>query len=222
MPRSSPPMFDAGPRTLLFGGLTRAHHACLKGAFASLGYRAEALPVPDNRDLEVGRQHASRGWCNPAYYTVGNLVRYLQGLREAGEERITDRYAFLTVGACGPCRFGMYEAAFRKALAETGFADLPIVLIDQVGGLAQDPGAAWLRMDRRFFVRIVRAVIVGTSSTTSRAGSAPTRRRQAIRTGRSARRSSWRRWRSPGVGRFPGCCAPCAISSARSRSTCFA
>ena len=153
-------MSDRGGRTLLFGGLTRAHHVCLEGAFASLRYRARVLPVPDNQDLAAGKQYGNRGWCNPAYYTVGNLVRFLQGLRAAGEEAIAERYAFLTVGSCGPCRFGMYEAAYRKALGEIGLERLPIVLIDQVGGLRQDSGAAWLRLDHRFFVRTVRAVMV--------------------------------------------------------------
>jgi predicted nucleotide-binding protein (sugar kinase/HSP70/actin superfamily) len=151
---------DAAGPTLIFGGLTRAHHACLEAAFASLGYRARALPVPDNQDLEVGRQHANRGWCNPVYYTAGNLVRFLLALRAAGEDRIAERYAFLTVGSCGPCRFGMYADAYRRALRETGFDGLPIVLIDQVGGLRQDSGAGWLRMDRRFFFRAIRAIIV--------------------------------------------------------------
>lgn len=154
-------MPDQPQRTLLFGGLTRAHHACLTGALESLGYRAQALPVPDNQDLAVGRQYGNRGWCNPAYYTVGNLVRFLQGLRAAGEEGIGDRYAFLTAGSCGPCRFGMYADAYRKAFRENDLARFPIILIDQVGGLRQDGGASWVRMDRRFFVRLLRAIMVG-------------------------------------------------------------
>lgn len=157
--RTEPP--SPPDRTLLFGGLTEAHHVCLRAALESLGYRARALPVPDNADLAAGRQHGNRGWCNPAYYTVGNLVRFLEGLRAAGEPRIVERYAFLTVGSCGPCRFGMYEAAYRKALGATGFDGLAIILIDQIGGLQQDSGAAWVRLDWRFFVRLLQALIVG-------------------------------------------------------------
>lgn len=154
-------MADAAGPTLLLGGLTRAHDVCLGAALASLGYRARVLPVPDNRDLAAGRQYGNRGWCNPAYYTTGNLVRFLQGLRASGEERIAERYAFLTVGSCGPCRFGMYADAYRNALREAGFEGLPIVLVDQVGSLRQDSGAAWLKMDARFFVTLIRAVVVG-------------------------------------------------------------
>lgn len=148
-----------GP-VLLYGGLTRAHHACIKGALESLGYRAEPLPVPDNRDLELGRQYGSRGWCNPAYYTVGSLVRYLEERRAAVEARPAERYAFLTVSSCGPCRFGMYADAYRKAFRETGLDGVPIVLIDQVAGLEQDSGARWVRLDHRFFARVVRALML--------------------------------------------------------------
>ena len=34
---------------------------------------------------------------------------------------IVDSYVFVTAGACGPCRFGMYEAEYRLALRNSGF-----------------------------------------------------------------------------------------------------
>jgi predicted nucleotide-binding protein (sugar kinase/HSP70/actin superfamily) len=45
-------------------------------------------------------------------------VQYLQGLEKRGvpREDIVDNYIFFTAGACGSCRFGMYEAEYRFAL----------------------------------------------------------------------------------------------------------
>ena len=42
------------------------------------------------------------------------------GLRQAGVPDIEDRFAYLTAGSCGPCRFGMYESEYRRALAQAG------------------------------------------------------------------------------------------------------
>src|SRR5688500_12161191 len=63
--------------TILFGGLTATHDFVLKAATEGLGYRVQDLPVPDNVSLAVGKEFGNRGQCNPTYYTVGNLVKYL-------------------------------------------------------------------------------------------------------------------------------------------------
>jgi hypothetical protein len=73
--------------TVLFGGLTVTHDYVLKAATEGLGYRVQDLPVPDNMSLAVGKEFGNRGQCNPTYYTVGNLVKYLQTLREAPADR---------------------------------------------------------------------------------------------------------------------------------------
>ena len=56
------------------------------------------------------KEYGNNGQCNPTYFTVGNLVQYLQKLEESGVRRedLLGNYVFLTAGACGPCRFGTY------------------------------------------------------------------------------------------------------------------
>lgn len=142
--------------TILFGGLTLAHEELVSDALRSVGFNVEHLPTPDNESLRFGKELGSRGQCNPTYYTVGNLVKYLKDLRDAGEEDIEQRYVFVTAGGCGPCRFGMYEAEFRKALPEAGFHNFRVLLFEQRGGLqgaAEDalainvrPGSAILKV----------------------------------------------------------------------------
>ncbi len=51
-------------------------------------------------------------------------------------EEIIDEYVFLTAGACGPCRFGMYVTEYRKALRDAGFDGFRVMLFQQQGGLA--------------------------------------------------------------------------------------
>jgi len=147
--------------TLLFGGLTSTHERLIEGAWEGLGYRVKALPVPDNEALALGREFGNKGMCNPAYYTIGNLLKYLIQLKRAGVPRIEERFVYLTAGSAGPCRFGTYEAEYRRALAQAGFPRFRVVLIQQSRGLEQSTEESGLRLDRRFLIALVRALMVG-------------------------------------------------------------
>jgi predicted nucleotide-binding protein (sugar kinase/HSP70/actin superfamily) len=151
--------------TLLVGGLTLAHDFLVQGALSRLGYRTLALECPDKEALRLGKEFGNRGQCNPTYFTVGNLVKYLTHLRDEkglDTREILDRYVFLTAGACGPCRFGMYATEYRKALRDAGFDGFRVMLFQQQGGLRQATGAdSGLELTPRFFVAILKALLAG-------------------------------------------------------------
>jgi predicted nucleotide-binding protein (sugar kinase/HSP70/actin superfamily) len=158
--------FTAGERgntTLLFGGLTWKHEKLVHGALEGLGYKAEALPTPNVAAFQTGKEFGNNGQCNPTYFTVGNLVQYLQRLEEQGlsKDEIVDRYVFFTAGACGPCRFGMYEAEYRLALRNAGFDGFRVLLFQQSGGLSQSDAEAGLEMNLDFFLGILNALNCG-------------------------------------------------------------
>ena len=146
--------------TILFGGLTVAHEELALEAMRGLGYKLRRLPTADNDALSVGKEYGNRGQCNPTYYTVGTLVKYLQDLKTAGEEDIEDRYVYVTAGACGPCRFGMYEAEYRKALRDSGFGEFRVLLFQQSGGLKQSSGEAALELNAKFAITLLKAIMV--------------------------------------------------------------
>ncbi len=152
-----------GHTTLLFGGLTWKHEKLLHAAFESLGYMAEALPTPNVAAFQTGKEYGNNGQCNPTYFTVGNVVQYLQSLEAQGmtKQEIIDRYVFLTAGACGPCRFGMYEAEYRLALRNAGFDGFRVILFQQSGGLSQSDCEAGLEMNLDFFLGILNALNCG-------------------------------------------------------------
>jgi len=97
--------------TVLFGGLTWKHERILQGSIAGLGYKVMPLPNADKQSFQIGKEYGNNGQCNPTYFTVGNLVKYLQSLEGQGltKQDIVDNYIYVTAGACGPCRFGMYR-----------------------------------------------------------------------------------------------------------------
>jgi predicted nucleotide-binding protein (sugar kinase/HSP70/actin superfamily) len=151
--------------TLLVGGLTMAHDYLVEGALAGLGYRVRALDCPDESALRFGKEFGNRGQCNPTYFTVGNLVKELARLRDQeglSAERIIKEYVFLTAGACGPCRFGMYVTEYRKALRDAGFDGFRVVLFQQTGGLKQATGEeAGLDLSPPFFLALAKALFSG-------------------------------------------------------------
>ncbi|MBK6877439.1 MAG: activator of (R)-2-hydroxyglutaryl-CoA dehydratase [Ignavibacteria bacterium] len=149
--------------TILFGGLTWKHEKLIKGALEGLGYTADHIPTPDKNSFQLGKEFGNNGQCNPTYFTVGNLVQYLQSLENNGvaKEDIIDKYVFFTAGACGPCRFGMYEAEYRLALRNSGFDGFRVLLFQQTGGLSQEDAKAGLEMNLDFFLSIINAMMVG-------------------------------------------------------------
>ena len=70
--------------TILFGGLTWKHEKLIHGALEGLGYKCEALPVPNKKAFQLGKEYGNNGQCNPTYFTVGNLVQFAQTLGREG------------------------------------------------------------------------------------------------------------------------------------------
>ncbi|MET0386803.1 MAG: 2-hydroxyglutaryl-CoA dehydratase [Polyangiales bacterium] len=162
------PNFTAKERphtTLLMGGLTIAHDYLVEGALKGLGYTCRHLSCPDNDSLRFGKEFGNVSQCNPTYFTVGNLVKELCRLRDEeghSPEYIIKHFVFLTAGACGPCRFGMYVTEYRKALRDAGFDGFRVMLFQQTGGLKQASGEELgLPLDPPFFLAIARALFSG-------------------------------------------------------------
>lgn len=156
---------DRAHTTLLVSGLTLAHDTLVAAGLRGQGYQVAMLDSPDNEALQFGKEFGNRGQCNPTWYTVGNLVKHLVRLRDVEgltTEEIKSRYLFLTAGACGPCRFGMYVTEYRKALRDAGFDGFRVLLFQQQGGLKQATGDdEGLRLDQRFMLTIARAILAG-------------------------------------------------------------
>ena len=150
--------------TLLFGGLTWKHEHLIRASWEGLGYTCEVIPTPDVKAFQLGKEYGNNGQCNPTYFTVGNLVQYLQKLRDEkglSIDEINQKYVFLTAGACGPCRFGMYEAEYRLALRNAGMDGFRVLLFQQSGGLDQSDAEQGLEMNLEFFLGMLNGMMIG-------------------------------------------------------------
>jgi hypothetical protein len=120
-------------------------------------------PAPEVADSQAGKEFGNNGQCNPTYFTVGNLVRYLQKLEQQGltRQQIIDNYVFFTAGSCGPCRFGMHEAEYRFALQNAGFEGFRVLLFQQTDGIKAASGELGLKFSVDFGMGMLNALNLG-------------------------------------------------------------
>ncbi len=150
----------------LSGGLTLLQDKLVEAALTSMGIRFTALPNPDFKSFQTGKAFGNRGQCNPTYFTVGNLVKYLQNLRDEqglSSEEIVKKYVYITAGGCGPCRFGMYITEYKKALRDAGFDGFRLTSFEHDKGIFQgdEIKESLLNFSPSFFITLIKAVIIG-------------------------------------------------------------
>ena len=150
--------------TLWFGGLTLRHEELILAALQGLGYDAGIIPTPAKADFQAGKEFGNNGQCNPTYFTTGALVNHLRRLRDEDGVPLNDilnHHVFITAGACGPCRFGMYEAEYRLTLRNAGFDGFRVLLFQQGGGLDQASVEAGVEFNLNFFVSLLNSFMIG-------------------------------------------------------------
>ncbi len=155
---------EVGTTTIVMSGLTMAHDNFFTAALRGFSFKSMTLPVADNEALRFGKEFGNRGQCNPTYFTVGNLIKFLTFLRDEkglSTEQIISDYIFLTGGACGPCRFGMYITEYRKALRDSGFEGFRVILASQTEGIRQVIGDGMgLKMTTKLFSKLMSTFLV--------------------------------------------------------------
>ena len=158
--------FTAGERdsvTILFGGLTWKHERLIEGLLAGAGYLCKHLPETDRGAHELAQEYCASGLCNPVYFTIGNLLRYLRRLQDSGlsAEQIVKKYVYFTAACGGPCRFGMYESEFRTALAAAGFKGFRVLSFSQDQGVYASTGHTGMDFSVDFGMNALHAFILG-------------------------------------------------------------
>ena len=154
---------DRSTVTILFGGLTWKHERLIEGLLAGGGFLSKRLPETDRSAHELAQEYCASGLCNPVYFTIGNLLRYLRQLQASGMStgEITKKYAYFTAACGGPCRFGMYEAEFRSALAAAGFKGFRVLSFSQDHGINATTGHSGMNFGIDFGMNTLHAFILG-------------------------------------------------------------
>ena len=139
---------------ILFGGLTWKHERLMQGAVERVGYNIKPLPEIKREDLDIGKEYIDVGACCPTTFTAGNLARTLRTIKETeGHDKVKDNYIFVTIGSCGPCRFGQYHESYERVLEGIGLTDFRIFLLDLLNLDQSAPGGG-LRIDMPTTMRL--------------------------------------------------------------------
>ncbi|HEX6691886.1 MAG TPA: hypothetical protein VF110_12155 [Burkholderiales bacterium] len=147
--------------TILFGGLHWRAERLIQGAMESLGYRTQVLPTASRDDLLTGREVADIGQCCPTSFTTGNLANYLKKeAQRLGAEEVSQKFVYVTAGACGACRFGQYHQSYELALRNVGLDSFRMFLLGQES-LDQGPAAGGgLELNLPFTLGAVWAIVL--------------------------------------------------------------
>ncbi|MFN3814269.1 MAG: hypothetical protein ACK4SM_06580 [Aquificaceae bacterium] len=145
--------------TVLFGGLTWKHEKLIKAFLENMGYKASPLPAIKRIDLDVGKEYVDVGACCPTTFTAGNLARTIMEL-EMSKGKVVDDYVFVTIGACGPCRFGQYHESYERVLEGLNLKDFRIFLLDLLK-MEQSVEGGGLEISMPLTLGLVYAMFIG-------------------------------------------------------------
>lgn len=120
--------------TILCPQMSPIHFEILEPVFRSCGYNLEVMAAMDRSAIDTGLKYVNNDACYPALITVGQLMNGLL----SGKYDL-NRTALLISQTGGGCRATNYIAFIRKALANAGMPNIPVISINMVG-LEKNPG----------------------------------------------------------------------------------
>lgn len=112
--------------TLLFSNMGRLTVELLAASLRSENINTEAMPVPDDRVLQLARAHASGKECVPALLVLGSALSYF-----ASEKYRKDHIYLLFVPiTTGPCRTGQYYVYYRNLFRDLRLENVAVVILN--------------------------------------------------------------------------------------------
>ena len=111
-------------RTILYPFMSAFLSPIIKPALELCGYKSVMLPPSDEKTIEFGLKHSNNEICYPATLCVGDIVKAL----ESGKYD-PSKVAVGISQTGGQCRATNYLTLIKKALANSGFGDVPVVAL---------------------------------------------------------------------------------------------
>ncbi|MGE5381015.1 MAG: acyl-CoA dehydratase activase-related protein [Methylocystaceae bacterium] len=108
--------------TILCPQMAPLHFEFLETVFGAEGYNIELLPEADREAIEVGLRYVNNDACYPSLIVIGQLVQALQ----SGKYDLNNTSVVMSQTG-GGCRATNYIGLLRKALAEAGFKNIPVI-----------------------------------------------------------------------------------------------
>ena len=118
--------------TILAPQMSPIHFGLLKDAFSAEGYKLEILEETKEA-LNAGLQFVNNDACYPSILVIGELISALK----SGKYDI-HKTAVLISQTGGSCRATNYVGFLKKALRDSGFANVPVLSLNSKGYEAQE------------------------------------------------------------------------------------
>jgi len=109
------------------------HGTALAAAMRYNGIEAEALPMANEKTIEIGRRYTTGKECFPCILTTGDIVK-----KTMAHDFDPDHAGFFMPSAMGPCRFGQYSRFHRLVLDGLGLKSVPMIILDQTRNYDRD------------------------------------------------------------------------------------
>ena len=113
--------------TILAPQMSPIHFGLIKDAFKSEGYNLEILEETKEA-LNTGLQYVNNDACYPSILVIGELIQALK----SGKYDV-NRTAVMISQTGGSCRATNYVGFLKKALKDSGFANVPVLSLNAVG-----------------------------------------------------------------------------------------
>jgi predicted CoA-substrate-specific enzyme activase len=152
-----PPLFTKEMRknpkhVILAPQMSPVHFELVEAAFRSSGYNMEIMRDYSMSVVETGLKYVNNDSCYPAILTVGQFMHAL----ESGKYDLNNTSLLITQTG-GACRATNYVGLLKKALADGGYGNIPLISLN-VSGLEKNPG---FKITPKLALRGFMAVVYG-------------------------------------------------------------
>ena len=121
--------------TILCPQMAPIHFDLVKEVFRAGGYNLELLPSTDRGAVEAGLRYVNNDICYPSILVTGQIMEAI----ESGKYDLSKTAVVITQTG-GGCRATNYIALIRKALRDSGHADIPVISLSAVKLDEKNPG----------------------------------------------------------------------------------
>ncbi|MDR0821412.1 MAG: 2-hydroxyacyl-CoA dehydratase [Oscillospiraceae bacterium] len=150
-----PPIFTKKMRethTVLAPQMSPMHFGLLEAAFTHSGYNFVVLDKRGRDVVDAGLKYVNNDACYPAILVIGQLMHAL----DSGEYDLTQT-SLLISQTGGACRATNYIGMIKKALADGGYGNIPLISLNVVG-MEKQPGFS---LSPTLALRCIEALIYG-------------------------------------------------------------
>ena len=138
--------------TILVPSMSPIHFQFLKTAFKQSGYNVVLLLSEDHDAVDEGLKYVNNDACYPAILVIGEIIKALK----SGKYDLNNTSVMISQTG-GGCRATNYIAYLKKAIADSGFKNIPIISAN-MSNLDDNPG---FKLSLPLINRVLMSIIYG-------------------------------------------------------------